>query len=86
MAGHGSYLTDQFPASCLAACVFVVLFPAAHFSRITQPLDVVCFAPLKQVYCAMLAVLEKINLVKAETKKTLLDYQLRVPAKGVFSL
>ena len=54
MDGHGSHLTDEFLAACVVSRVFIVLLPA-HSSHVTQPLDVGCFAPLKEYFRSTLA-------------------------------
>ena len=47
--GHESHLNQDFKDYCLENKIITVCMPA-HSSHILQPLDVVCFSPLKQKY------------------------------------
>jgi hypothetical protein len=47
--GHESHLNQEFKDYCLVRRILTLCMPA-HSSHILQPLDVVCFAPLKQKY------------------------------------
>lgn len=44
--GHGSHMTPQFVAICIANCIDLLVLPS-HTSHITQPLDVGPFSTLK---------------------------------------
>jgi hypothetical protein len=47
--GHESHVNQNFKDYCLENKIITLCMPA-HSSHILQPLDVVCFAPLKQKY------------------------------------
>lgn len=47
--GHESHLNQAFKDYCLENKILTLCMPS-HSSHILQPLDVVCFAPLKQKY------------------------------------
>lgn len=47
--GHGSHVTPEFDHFCRQNHI-VPLYMPAHSSHLLQPLDVTCFAPLKQIY------------------------------------
>jgi hypothetical protein len=47
--GHESYLNQDFKDYCLENKILTLCMPA-HSSHILQPLDVVCFSPLKRKY------------------------------------
>ena len=47
--GHESHLNQEFKDYCLVQKILTLCMPA-HSSHILQPLDVVCFSPLKQKY------------------------------------
>jgi hypothetical protein len=47
--GHGSYLTAEFDQTCTKNNIIPVCMPP-HSSHLLQPLDVSCFAVLKQQY------------------------------------
>ena len=47
--GHGSHVTPEFDQYCLDKSIIVLCMPP-HSSHILQPLDVGCFAVLKQAY------------------------------------
>ena len=47
--GHESHLNQEFKDYCLEHKILTLCMPA-HSSHILQPLDVVCFAPLKVKY------------------------------------
>jgi hypothetical protein len=47
--GHESHLNQDFKDYCLENKIVTVCMPA-HSSHILQPLDVVCFSPLKKKY------------------------------------
>ena len=47
--GHHSHLNQDFKDFCLEHKILTLCMPA-HSSHILQPLDVVCFSPLKQKY------------------------------------
>jgi hypothetical protein len=47
--GHESHLSQDFKDYCLEHKILTLCMPA-HSSHILQPLDVVCFSPLKQKY------------------------------------
>ena len=71
MDGHGSHLTDQFLAGYVIGRVFVTLLPS-HTSHVTQPLDVGCFAPLKQYFRSTLSDLGGQDFGAAITKQNFL--------------
>ena len=47
--GHGSHATVDFDHFCKSNSI-IPLYMASHSSHLLQPLDVSCFAPLKQAY------------------------------------
>jgi hypothetical protein len=47
--GHESHRSDAFEQYCKDQKI-ITLFMPAHSSHILQPLDLVCFAPLKKAY------------------------------------
>ena len=47
--GHGSHLTPQFNQICIENDIISICIPP-HSSHLLQPLDVSCFAVLKQAY------------------------------------
>jgi hypothetical protein len=47
--GHGSHDTAEFEHFCKSHQIIPLYMPA-HSSHLLQPLDVSCFAPLKQIY------------------------------------
>lgn len=47
--GHKSHLSQEFKDYCLENRILTLCMPA-HSSHILQPLDVVCFSPLKRKY------------------------------------
>jgi hypothetical protein len=47
--GYESYVNQDFKDYCLKQKILTLCMPA-HSSHILQPLDVVCFSPLKLKY------------------------------------
>jgi hypothetical protein len=47
--GHSSYSTPEFDQFCTQNRIITIYMPP-HSSHLLQPLDVVCFSPLKRVY------------------------------------
>ncbi|HEV7235717.1 MAG TPA: transposase, partial [Ktedonobacteraceae bacterium] len=60
MDGHGSHLTPEFDQLSREHDIIPICMPP-HSSHLHQPLDVVCFAPLKHAYGSLLEQLGQLN-------------------------